>query len=343
MDPDAAPDCWVMSDGKAGMENQCLGLAEALGLAPVVKRVDIRQPWRSLPPQLWFSPLSALSPASDRLDPPWPDLLIATGRQTVALSVAIRRASQGRTFTVQIQNPTIAPDRFDLIAVPQHDRLTGANVVQTFGALNRIRQEAIETAAAAFAPTVEALPRPLIVVLLGGANKVFHMTDANVRDLGQKLKALAGESGGGLAITPSRRTEAGHVELLKAELEGVPAVWHTEDRPNPYLGWMGLGDAFVVTSDSVNMVSEACGTGKPVYVHHLEGGNAKFARFHEAMRESGRTRVLDGHLADWTYGPLDDTATVAALVQRQFLIHLKERGQDPVSFHAPDGTGEPGR
>ncbi|MGZ0245810.1 MAG: hypothetical protein ACKVH1_07560, partial [Alphaproteobacteria bacterium] len=34
---------WVMTDGKAGMENQCLGLAEALialgGEAPIVKRL----------------------------------------------------------------------------------------------------------------------------------------------------------------------------------------------------------------------------------------------------------------------------------------------------------------
>ncbi len=56
---DKLPDnltCWIMSDGKPGMENQCLGLAEALGLDPVVKRLTIRQPWRSLPPQLWLTP-----------------------------------------------------------------------------------------------------------------------------------------------------------------------------------------------------------------------------------------------------------------------------------------------
>lgn len=31
--------------------------------------------------------------------------------------------------------------------------------------------------------------------------------------------------------------------------------------PNPHMGHLAWADAFVVTADSVSMVSEACGTG----------------------------------------------------------------------------------
>ena len=31
--------CWVVTDGKVGMEIQAIGLAEALGIEPVVKRI----------------------------------------------------------------------------------------------------------------------------------------------------------------------------------------------------------------------------------------------------------------------------------------------------------------
>ena len=41
------------------MVNQCLGLAEALGVEPVRKIVHARAPWRHLPPQLWFRPFAA--------------------------------------------------------------------------------------------------------------------------------------------------------------------------------------------------------------------------------------------------------------------------------------------
>jgi mitochondrial fission protein ELM1 len=44
--------CWVVTDGKIGMENQCLGLAESLGLTPVVKRIKLRSPWKQLTPYL---------------------------------------------------------------------------------------------------------------------------------------------------------------------------------------------------------------------------------------------------------------------------------------------------
>jgi len=317
--------CWVMSDGKPGMENQCLGLAEALGLSPEVKRLAIRQPWRSLPPQFWYAPLSALAAESDAVGPPWPDLLIATGRQTVAIARHIRKVSGGQTFTVQIQNPAVGHDAFDLVVTPKHDRQSGPNVIETFGALNRVRPEAIEAAAAEFADGVAHLPRPLVAVLLGGDNKVYRLTEQSARDLAAKLRHMAEESGAGLMITPSRRTGVANAAIIRDALEGLPQVWHRDGEPNPYLGWMGLADAFVVTSDSVNMISEPCGTGKPVFVHHLPGGAAKFDRFHQAFAAADMTRPFEGHLAHWTYPPLNDNATVAEQVRRSLLIHVKDR------------------
>src|SRR5690606_828770 len=119
--------CWVVTDGKAGMESQCLGLAEALGLSPEVKKIAPRAPWRWLPPQAWVAPLAALGSKADRLLPPWPDLIIATGRQTVAPALAVKRASGGATFLAQIQNPGVDPARFDLVIAPEHDGLAGDN------------------------------------------------------------------------------------------------------------------------------------------------------------------------------------------------------------------------
>ncbi len=136
--------CWVVSDGKIGVETQCLGLAEALGANPIVKRIQVQRPWRWLPP-LWApNPLASLGPKKDRLAPPWPDFLIASGRQSVAVSIAIRRMSAGSTLTVQIQNPAVDPALFDAIVAPRHDRLSGPNIIETLGGMNRVtaaRQE----------------------------------------------------------------------------------------------------------------------------------------------------------------------------------------------------------
>jgi mitochondrial fission protein ELM1 len=65
------------------------------------------------------------------------------------------------------------------------------------------------------------------------------------------------------------------------------------------------------------MVSEACATGKPVYVVELEGGSAKFRAFHDGLHRDGLTRPFEGRLEAWDYAPLDDTASVAAEVRRR--------------------------
>lgn len=300
-----------MTDGKPGMENQCLGLAEALGVAPEVKRVTPRPPWRWLPPHVWVSPLSAV----DGLAPPWPELLIATGRQTVALALAIKARNRA-TFAVQIQDPVAGRGRFDLIAVPEHDDLTGANVIATLGALHRVTPQVLAAAAPKFIPMLEPLPRPLVAVLLGGANKQYRLSEARARTLAEGLAGLPG----GLAITPSRRTGEDAMRIIRAALGAKPAVIWDGTGENPYFGFLAHADAIVVTGDSVSMVSEACATGKPVYVFDLEGGSRKFERFHRALRDRGITRPFDGALAAWRYPPLDDTARVADEVRRRFAL-----------------------
>lgn len=317
-------DCWVLSNGGAGMLNQCIGLAEALDVAWTDKRVVIRQPWLSLPPGLWPAPLSAPGPGSSELAPPWPDLLIASGRQTVAIAAAIRRASGGRTFAVQIQKPGISPRHFDLVVTPRHDRLAGANVVATMGGLNRITPARLAAEAARVADSVARLPRPLIAVLVGGSSKAYRMTEASCRDLAAKLRALAEREGAGLLVTASRRTGAANAALLRDALDGLPHLWWDGTGENPYLGWLGLADAFVVTADSVNMISEACATGKPVMVHDLPGGTPKFDRFHRLFREAGLIRPFDGRLERYACEPLDETAEVARIVRERMAARASQ-------------------
>ena len=72
----------------------------------------------------------------------------------------------------------------------------------------------------------------------------------------------------------------------------------------------------IVTSDSVNMASEACAAGKPVYVYDMPGGSPKFDRFHRAMRERGSTRRFEGVLENYTPVQFDDAANVVAALRR---------------------------
>lgn len=317
---DTAPiRCWALSEGHAGMENQCVGLAERIGLPFRTLRIRPRPPWTWLPAGCWPAPLAALGPGSDAITPPWPELLISSGRRSVPYNLLVKRQSRGRTFTVHIQRPQTRTQRFDLVVTPRHDNLRGANVIETLGALHRVTPARLAEAAARFAPMVAALPRPLVAVLIGGSNRAYRLTPAALGELAAHLGALARREGAGLAVTPSRRTGGENIDILKQRLVGLPTVIWEFAGENPYFGFLGLADAIVVTPDSVNMVSEAAATGKPVMVAALPGGNAKFRAFHASMQQAGHTRPFRGRLERWQPPPLDETGRVAEEVKRRLL------------------------
>ena len=75
---------WVLTEGMAGTQNQCVALAHAAGFAPEIKTIRLRQPWKMMTPWLrGFSP-TALVTGSSVLAPPWPDVIIASGRKAIA-------------------------------------------------------------------------------------------------------------------------------------------------------------------------------------------------------------------------------------------------------------------
>lgn len=309
------PTCWIITEGIAGTENQCLGLAEALGISAVVKRVKLRAPWKQLSPYFRIANHWALDPAGDSIDPPYPDLVIASGRKSIAPALAVKKLSGGKTIIVQIQDPRISPKHFDLVIVPQHDPTRGENVMTTIGALHRVTPEKLERDASAF-PALAHLPGPRIAVLIGGNSKSHKMTSSVTSDLCDKLLELKNNTGGSLMVTASRRTGLENRLMLQDRLSGDNIFFWDGTGANPYFAFLHYADAIVVTNDSVSMASEALETGKPTYVYALPGGGGRLDVFHELLLKQGFTRRFDGRLESWTYVAPHDTLAAASAVQR---------------------------
>ena len=313
-----SPVTWVLHDGKAGMASQALGLAEATGFSFIERQLHIRFPWRCLPPRLWFLPLAATEPT---LSPPWPDLVIGCGRNTATPALAIRRASGGGILTAQIQNPGVGFGEFDLLVVPEHDRLHGPRVIVTRGAVHRVTRARLAAERGRF-PALAALPRPILSVLIGGANKAYRLTLRRLGEIADAVAAVLHSQGGSALVTTSRRTGAAGIGLLRDRLGNLPvAIWDGSGE-NPYFAYLALADAFMVTADSVSMISEAAATGNPVHILDLDGGNAKFARFHVAMQAAGITRPFSGRIESWRYTIPDDTARAGAALRELVLKKL---------------------
>ena len=321
----AEPTAWVLHDGKAGMRSQALGLAEATGCSFVEKPLGVRPPWSILPPQLWLLPQYAISGGKSLLAPPWPDFVIACGRNAALPALRIRRASAGRTLVAQIQDPRVRRSEFDLIVAPEHDQLRGPRVIVTSGAVHRVTAARLEAERCRF-PKLADLPRPIVAALIGGANKAYRLTLKRLTEIADALAALLSETGGSMLLTPSRRTGERGTAILRARLGSFPGMVWDGAGDNPYFAYLALADALLVTADSVSMISEAVATGKPVHILGLEGGNAKFSRFHAAMQAAGITRPFAGRIETWSYPIPGDTARAGAALRALVLERIR-RGE----------------
>jgi hypothetical protein len=308
------PSCWIVTEGYIGLENQALGLAEALGLGATRKTVATRRPWRNFPPLAWLWAVGAEALSGDKLAPPWPDVVVSCGGQGAIGACLIRRSSGRRSFTVHIQKPALPAAAFDILVVPRHDGLAGPNVIVTEGAVHRVTRAQLAESAARFAPIYAHLPRPRVGVLIGGSNDRYRLTAARMRALAGQLAALA-KGGAGLMITPSRRTEPEAARILADTLAGLSCHIWDGNGDNPYFGLLALADSLLVTRDSVSMTSEAVFTGKPVHVIDLDGHSRRIEKFHAHMQRRGYTRRFVGALENWTYAPPDDTAMAAQRIK----------------------------
>jgi hypothetical protein len=316
---------WILTDGSVGMEAQGVAVAEAVGLPFSLKRVRVTGAMQfvparlqiHLPPQLLLSSVSSNEP----LQSPWPRFIISIGRRSVPIALAIKKISGA--FALHIQNPKVPPKLFDLIAAPVHDDFQASNVITTFGSVHSVTAARLAEAGKRYLPQADSLPHPRIAVLLGGDSQAFSFPPDAAAALGGELAKLARDMKGALLVTPSRRTRAASLAALANAIKDVPhRVWDGTGE-NPYYAFLALADAIIVTEDSVNMVTEAAGTGKPVYVQALSGRSSRLRRFHRLMQERGVTRPFQGKLESWSYAPVNDTEIVASAVRRALDIETQ--------------------
>jgi uncharacterized protein len=310
---------WAVSDGRAGIEAQALGLAEAIARrAPAritIKRVRLRSPWAWLPAGFTPAPRQALTLGSDPIEPPWPDIFIGCGRAAIPFALGMRAWSRGRTFVAQLQDPRVNPREFDVVVPPIHDGLEGANVLPIVGACHRVTPERVDQAVLDYAGVaLEDLPSPRFAVLIGGKSKRQNISARRAREIADSLVAVQRETGGTLMATLSRRTSDTARMQFRTWLAPHCAVFYEGEGANPYPAILGAADHIFVTADSVNMATEAAATAKPIHVLAVDGRPGKLARFHQSLMRRGCARPYIGRLETWNYPPLLETDRVAAAV-----------------------------
>jgi mitochondrial fission protein ELM1 len=231
---------WLVCDGKAGHENQSLGLAEAIGrrVPSKIHRISLAGA-RGLIGRV----RTALAAS---VDLPTPDLILGAGHAT---HVSLRwLARKHRARSVVLMKPSLPLAWFDWCIAPAHDFPSGnprSNLILTRGALNRVT------------PGVE--PRTGKLILIGGPSKTHGWDGPAMLDMLAKATDR-----GGWELTDSRRTPTGFIEMASERLPGVAVFSHRETPADWVPGKLQRAKEVWVTEDSVSMIYEALTSGAKV-------------------------------------------------------------------------------
>ncbi len=264
------PKVWLLLGHKTGDNSQLLALSDALGWPCESKQLSYRRS------ELLSNLLSPTTLAGIRqrdsspLCPPWPDLVLTAGRRNEPVARWIRKQTSGSTRLVHVGRPWANPKYFDLvITTPQYQVPEAPNVLLNSLPLHRITGARLRQASDRWAGKIAQLPRPYLAMLVGGDSGPYTFDRRRAACLAGEAISMARSAGGSLLVTSSARTPTETVDALQQKIAGTPHYfyrWKPGDEDNPYFGFLGLADGFIVTGESVSMLTEACETGKPVYI-----------------------------------------------------------------------------
>ena len=263
----APPRIWALLGARAGDNDQVIALVEALGLPFETKRLEYNR-LHLLGPRLLGRSLASLTAHSRELilhEAP-PDLTISAGHRNVAAVQALRRRSAGRTRSIHIGFPRVAPSQFDLvIATPQYPIPDHPNLLRIPYALTRAETVAADPTDLA---KVTALGAPRRLLVIGGPTLYWKLDRPQLLQRLSMMLDEARHGRGSVLVTTSPRTPPRLQEEIAAILEGseVPNLLAKPKGSPSYASLLAGADSIHVTADSVSMISDAIWTGKPVAV-----------------------------------------------------------------------------
>ncbi|WP_342642333.1 mitochondrial fission ELM1 family protein [Rhodoligotrophos ferricapiens] len=322
-EPDT-PRVWVLAGAHLGDTAQAVTLAQRLGWGFEVKKLSFNGLYR-VPNVVSRSQLWNLTPeAREELRPPWPDLVIAVGRRSVPAALWIRRKAGGKTRLVHLGRPRAPLAWFDLVVTtPQYGLPRAPNVLHNLVPLTDDPAEVPTQTLNLWSERLSSLPRPWIAVLIGGSRRPYRLDRTAISLLAQTASIRARALGGSLLVTTSPRTDPAHAAVLSNGVT-APAYIHIwdKDRENPYKAFLALADRFIVTGESVSMVTEACRSGKPTEIFPVPR-DGWMKRRRDGRRPHGFKGLLMAH---GLYSPDRDVeAFVNQLVASGHAMRVGER------------------
>ncbi len=279
----------ILTDGKAGHENQSKALARALGFEFDLVPVKFAFPGAKALSYL-FDNLGIRSSSLFRLAEPAekPAVVIGTGSGTFYAAKTLAK-KLGVKCAVVLYPRGYSLKSFDCVLAPKFDNPPPApNVVTIPANLVANDEEFYKKGEEEFLKRHTPSGRGAVAVIIGGPNKCSTMTEEWMKGELDRIFAVSGDAE--KWVTTSRRTPPGVEKLV----DGYPwdyRLIYSREKFNPIPAFVKLASRLYVTAESTGMLSEACtcGSAEVYALDNLLPGPHKFRRFVENLGEGGYT------------------------------------------------------
>ena len=193
-----------------------------------------------------------------------PNLILSCGRRTFPLASRLKNLFSDTTYFIHLMYPKLSFNirKCDLIFTPFHDNIShNDRIIQTLGRaapLDDIKNK-----------KNPYKTKPIISILIGGNHGRYILNykiiNYMITETLNKIKK------GSILISTSRRTPDNIIKLVDkfAKKNNIfKIIFHPKNNngKNPLKKMIAYADEYVVTGDSVSMVSQLCQYKKPVRI-----------------------------------------------------------------------------
>ena len=245
------------------------------------------------------------------------DIIISCGRKSVIPSIYLKKNSEKKIYNIHIQDPKVDLKNFDFVVAPDHDGLSGENVILSKGSIHYLTKEEMIHNHEYLSGRLNK-EKEYLTLIVGGPNKYYHYNDKNISNIFDKIKNILEKNNLQAIIIPSIRTPKQIIELSNNYFGKEHVVINDIDK-KAYLSGLSLAKYIVVTCDSTSMISEAALTGKPIYIAEIPPkiDDYRFRRFRELFAKLNIVKNLNEKVEIWNYETLDETNRIAKEIKRK--------------------------
>jgi mitochondrial fission protein ELM1 len=303
----------LLTEGMHGMISQVEGLAKALDLDFIHEKIELDNLWKFIPPKL--TPIQSFV-FKNNIEKNF-DIIISCGRKSVIPSIYLKQKFKNKVMNIHIQDPKVSLDNFDYVVAPEHDSLSGKNVLISKGAIHYLRDGELEENKNYLKSQVNK--EKLVTLIFGGPNRYYKYDNKIIDEIFSKIKNNFINKGYQLIFIPSMRTPKTIIDKAKDYFDESQIVITNVDK-KAYLCSLKLADHIVVTCDSTSMISEAAMTGKPIYVAQVPAikKNDRFEKFFELFKSLNIIKDFENSLKVWNYEKLNETDKISRYIKEQF-------------------------